>query len=140
MRFSLNASLQGYNGQTISNNLAVAKKDTAAEKRFRKDLDIHTALLFYSSAHNAHKVDTFKTADHHELIQETLDSYIVWQSDEQRQDTLEKVFSGVDPKTKMQICATYDPGDKDLVFHYGGTDFNDRYDVIYGMIAGMGWA
>jgi hypothetical protein len=123
-------TLSRYDGQKIEAAMRENVQDQESAARIRKDLDIHSALLFYCAPKIAKKISSFETADGHKLIQEEPDKYIFWQTGEQQQQELQKIFAGIDPETKMQICATYDIKNKDLVLHFGGTDFTNGKDML----------
>ena len=101
-------------------------------------MDVHSALLFYCDPKISHKIAGLKSADGHELIQENPDAFIVWEADAQRQKSLQKILTVIDPETKMQMCATFDQEHNDFVLHLGGTDFGNLYDLRTAATAAFG--
>lgn len=123
--------IKTYDLKAVRTSFAAQQKDIASEERLRNDSDIHAALLFYCDLKISRKIAGFRTADDHELIQEDKRNrrFIVWQSDEQRADTLENIYSTLDPKTGFQICTTFDKNKRDLIVHLGGTDLENMQDL-----------
>lgn len=116
-------------GYTVTDPVFLKPVDEAARDRLRNNLDIHSALLFYCGDRIAKKIRNILSPDKTNLIDEQPDHYVVYDTDEQRQRTLQKIYCGIDNTHHTQICTTYDIENKDLTFHFGGTDFSRISDV-----------
>lgn len=121
--------LQNYDAEKVTALLTMQEKNLATDQRIRNNLDIHSALLFECGTNISKKVAGLKTDDGHTLIQKKPDHFIAWDSGEQQEKRLEKIVTAIDPDSKLQICSTYDIDNKDLVIHFGGTDFANSYDL-----------
>jgi hypothetical protein len=102
-----------------------------AAQRVYNDLDIHAKLLFFCGPKIAAKISDFKDKDGHTLVQDQGDHITVWQSGAKKEEELQKILVAIDPDKKTQICATYDIANKDLVVHFGGTDFSNSKDLAF---------
>jgi len=148
---SLKKALRTTHAAKVENTLRTWQSDPDTDARIRQDLDVHTGLLFYCDPHISKKISGLQSADGPDLIQEQDKEFIVWKTGLDDSAKWGKILCEVDPKTHMQMCATYDTKHNDLVMHFGGMDFLKLDDIgnatasIYGGItpraaAGMDYA
>jgi hypothetical protein len=113
--------------KTLSNH----KHNAESAQRVYNDLDIHAKLLFFCGPKIAAKISDFKDRTGHTLVADQGDHFTVWQSGAEKEEQLQKILVAIDPDKKTQICATYDIANKDLVVHFGGTDFSNSKDLAF---------
>lgn len=138
-RTALNRQIKPHaHDNALRTRLSSSVTDTAAAARLRHDLDIHALLLSHSDAAMAARIGDYYSVDGPQLVQRQDDAFAVWQADLRQTDTLRLILSAIDPVSKLQICATLDEKNKDLVLHFAGTDMANSYDLATAITVATG--
>lgn len=130
--------LQTFDKDKIEQTLSSHTENKDASDRLDHAMDGEILALFQCGPHIAAKVDGLQSADGHTILQDNGDHFIRWNTHDQKYERLEKILATIDPKTKTQFVATYNIEHKDLVMHWGGTDFFSPVDMMQATITASG--